>query len=48
MEINETKNKISSIINLATATALTTVENKISNVNDLVKKKTDYDADKRL
>ena len=38
-KINEIKNKIPSITNLATAAALTTVENKIPNVSDLVKKK---------
>ena len=42
-EINEVKGEIPSIINLATTAALTTVENKILNVSDLVKK-TDYNA----
>ena len=38
-KINEVKNKIPSITNLATTTtALTAVENKIPNVSDLVKK----------
>ena len=41
--INEIKNKILSITNLATAAALTAAENKIPNVSDLVKK-VDYDA----
>ena len=35
---NEVKNKIPSITNLATTTALTAVENKIANVSNLVKK----------
>ena len=39
VKINEVKNKISNITNLAT-TALTTVENKIPNVSNLVKKLT--------
>ena len=38
-KINEVKNKIPNITNLAT-TALTVVENKIANVSDLVKKLT--------
>ena len=42
-KIDEIKNKIPSITNLALTAALTTVENKIPNVSDLVKK-TDYDA----
>ena len=37
-KINEIKNKIPSITNLAATAALTTVENKIPNVSDLVKK----------
>ena len=37
-KINEVKNKISNITNLATTTALTAVENKIPNVSILVKK----------
>ena len=37
------KNKIPSITNLATTAALTTVENKIANVSDRVKK-ADYGA----
>ena len=36
------ESKIPNISNLATKTALTTVENKISSIRDLVKKKTDY------
>ena len=36
-KINEIKNKIPSINNLATTTALTAVENKIPNVSNLVK-----------
>ena len=39
--LNEVKNKILNITNLATITALTAVENKIANVSNLVKK-TDY------
>ena len=42
-KINEIKNEIPSITNLATTVAFTTVENKIPNVSDLVKK-ADYDA----
>ena len=37
------KNKLPSITNLATTTALTVVENKIPNVGNLVKK-TDYNT----
>ena len=37
-KINEVKGKIPSIINLATTTALTAAENKIPNINNLVKK----------
>ena len=37
-KINEVKNKIPNITNLATTTALTGVENKIPNVSNLVKK----------
>ena len=40
-KITETENKIPDISNLATKTALTTVENKIPDTSDLVKK-TDY------
>ena len=40
-KINEVKNKIPNIINLATTTALTTVENNIHSVSNLVTK-TDY------
>ena len=36
--LNEVKNKILNITNLATITALTAVENKIANVSNLVKK----------
>ena len=39
-KINEVKREILSITNLATTTALTSVENKIPNVNNLVKKLT--------
>ena len=42
-KINEVTGKIPSIINSATSAGLTTVENKIPNVCDLVKK-ADYDA----
>ena len=41
-KINEIEGKIASIINLATTAALNVVENKISNVSDLIKK-IDYD-----
>ena len=37
-KMNEVKDKIASITNLATTTALTAVENKIPNVSNLVKK----------
>ena len=37
--LNEVKNKIPTITNLATSTAPTTVENDIPNVSDLVQKK---------
>ena len=37
-EINEVKNEIPTITNFATTIALTAVENKIPNVNNLVKK----------
>ena len=37
-KINEIKGEIPSITNLATTAALTTAENKIPNVSDLVKK----------
>ena len=40
-KINEVKNKIPNIYNLATSTGLTAVENKIPNVSNLIKK-TDY------
>ena len=43
-KINEVKNEIPSIIGLATTSALTTVENKIPSISNLVKKKTDYDT----
>ena len=42
-KINEVNGKISSITNLAATTASTAVENKIRNVNNLVKK-TDYNT----
>ena len=42
-KINEVKNEIPSISGLATASALTAVENKIPSVSNLVKK-TDYDT----
>ena len=42
-KINEVKCEIPSITDLATTTALTAVENKIPNVNNLVKK-TDYNT----
>ena len=42
-EVNEIESKISSISGLATTTALTAVENKISNNSNLVKK-TDPEA----
>ena len=42
-KINEVKNKIPNITNLATTTALIAVENIIPNVSNLVKK-TDYDT----
>ena len=38
-KISEIKNKISSIADLAIITALTSVENKITNVSNIVKKK---------
>ena len=37
-KLNEVKGEIPSITNLATKAALTTVQNKISNVSNLVKK----------
>ena len=37
-KINEVKGEIPSITNLATTAALTSVENKIPNASDLVKK----------
>ena len=43
-EINEAKNEMPSITNLATTAILIAVENKIPNVSDLVKK-ADYDAE---
>ena len=43
LKIIEAKCKILSITNLATTTALTAVENKISNVSNLVKK-TDFNT----
>ena len=42
-KIIEVKNKTLNITNVATAAALTRVENKIPNVSDLVKK-TDYNT----
>ena len=42
--LNEVEDEIPSIINLATTAALTTIENKIPNASDLVKK-ADYDAE---
>ena len=41
--MNEVKNKISNITNLGTTTALTVVENKMTNVSNLVKK-ADYNT----
>ena len=41
--MNKVKEEMPSITNLATTTALTAVENKIPNINNLVEK-TDYDA----
>ena len=41
-KIKDIEDKIPSITNLVTTTALNTVENKIPNVSDIVKK-TDYD-----
>ena len=41
-KISEVKNKIPSITNLATTTALTAVVNEITNLSDLVK--TDYNT----
>ena len=38
IKINEVKNKIANVINLATTTALTAIENKIPKVSNLVKK----------
>ena len=38
VEINQVKNKITNITNLATTTALIAVENKIPNVSNVVKK----------
>ena len=38
-KINEVKGEVPSITNLATTAAVTTVENEISNVSNLVKKK---------
>ena len=43
-KINEVKGEIPSITNLATTAALTTVENKIPNVSDIVRRG-DYDAE---
>ena len=42
-KVNKLKGEIPSITNLASTTALTVVENKISNVNNLVKK-ADYNT----
>ena len=53
-KINQVKNKIPNIINLATNTAVTSVENKIFDVGNLVKKTeyntkiTNYDHDKHI
>ena len=41
-KINEVKNEIPNITSLATTTVLTSVENKTSNVSNLVKNKTAY------
>ena len=41
-KINEVKNEVPNITSLATTIALTSVENKTSNVSNLVKKKTAY------
>ena len=43
-KITEIEGKIPDVSNLATKTTLTAVENKISNVSSLVKKKTDYNV----
>ena len=43
VKINEVKNKIPNITNIATTTTRTAVENKIPNVSALVKK-TDYNS----
>ena len=43
VKINEVKNKIPNITNIATTTTHTAVENKIPNVSALVKK-TDYNS----
>ena len=43
-KITETEGKIPSISGLATNAPLTVIENKIPSVGNLVKKKTDYDA----
>ena len=40
--MNEVKKETASFTNSATTTAFTAVENKTSNVSNLVKKKTDY------
>ena len=42
--ITEIEGKIPSITGLATASALTAVENKIPDVSSLVEKKTDYNT----
>ena len=42
--MNSQKNKFSDISNLATKTTLTTVVKKIPNVNNIVRKKTDYNT----
>ena len=42
-KMNEVKSGIHIITTLVATAALTTVENKIPSVSDLVKKKTDYD-----
>ena len=44
IKINEVKFEIPTISGLATTSALTALENKIPNVSNLVKKKTDYET----
>ena len=43
-KITEIEGKIPNVTNLATKTALTTIENKIPTISNLVKKKTDYNT----